>query len=249
MVAGHFRDWKDNARLFVILISVILAGWFVVLGIEAVLSSEHFGTKFSKFIFAGLLGLTMNIWYSLNGQEWASADNQRFVALIIPPAVLTITWVISSNLALSLGMIGALSIVRFRNPVKSPFELTTFFVYIVIGVAAGVDIRYATMIWAFAMMSPLIVWISNQFTTKGLNPAGQTSGGYIAHFKIQGRVEILLKALVNHKDSVLSIGQQNVEEETVQLVMLVDGVEKYTEIKSVIEQCSSVISEDLQSSF
>ena len=203
---------KDNARLFVILISVILAGWFVVLGIEDVLSGEHFGTKFSKFIFAGLLGLTMNIWYSLNGQEWASADNQRFVALIIPPAVLTITWVISSNLALSLGMIGALSIVRFRNPVKSPFELTTFFVYIVIGVAAGVDIRYATMIWAFAMMSPLIVWVSNQFTTKDLILPVRLTAGTSRISKIQGRVETLLKALANHKDSVLSIGQQNVEE-------------------------------------
>ena len=157
MSTTSIRYPKKNIAIFSITVLLMAVAYLFVSYVVSALSSEHLGANFSIFVFAGLLGLTMNIWYSYNGHVWASADNQRFVALIIPSAVLTITWVISSNLALSLGMIGALSIVRFRNPVKNPLELTTFFVYIVIGVAAGVDINYAAMIWGFAMIAPFIV--------------------------------------------------------------------------------------------
>lgn len=249
MTASSARTLKENLPLFAILVSTMVAvGLIGSYGVSA-LPSEHFGAKFSIFVFAGLLGLTMNIWYSFNGHEWASADNQRFVALIIPSAVLTITWVISSNLALSLGMIGALSIVRFRNPVKSPFELTTFFVYIVIGVASGVDVKYAAMIWGFAMISPFIVRMSNLLTEMRYKKSGKADARYIAHFKIRGQVEIVLTALEDYNETILSIGQHDVADDAVQLVMLIEGVNLYTEVKSVIEQCASIISEDLQSSF
>ena len=39
-------------------------------------------------------------------------------------------------------MIGALSIVRFRNPVKNPFELVIFFGLITIGIAMAIDYKY-----------------------------------------------------------------------------------------------------------
>ena len=159
MTGNHVRSMKEKAVLLFSIVAIITIFGLLVSAVFANFSSEHLLGKFMVFVYAGLLGLSLNIWFSLNDHEWASSANQRFVALIIPSAVLTITWVISSNLALSLGMIGALSIVRFRNPVKSPFELTTFFVYIVIGVAAGVELNYAIMIWLFAMLS--LVWISN----------------------------------------------------------------------------------------
>ena len=46
---------------------------------------------------------------------------------LLPAITFVITKVIAGNIALSLGMIGALSIVRFRNPVKSSLELTIYF--------------------------------------------------------------------------------------------------------------------------
>ena len=61
--------------------------------------------------------------------------------LLLPVTTFVITKAISGNIALSLGMIGALSIVRFRNPVKNPFELVIFFCSITLGIASGVDIR------------------------------------------------------------------------------------------------------------
>ena len=49
----------------------------------------------------------------------------------------TITMVISGNLALSLGMIGALSVVRFRSAIKDPMDIVYMFWVICIGIASG----------------------------------------------------------------------------------------------------------------
>ena len=54
-----------------------------------------------------------------------------------------ITKTISGNIALSLGMIGALSIVRFRHPVKSALELIMYFDLITIGIATSVRTKWA----------------------------------------------------------------------------------------------------------
>ena len=54
-----------------------------------------------------------------------------------------ITKTISGNIALSLGMIGAMSIVRFRNPVKSSLELVMYFALITMGIATSVRTKWA----------------------------------------------------------------------------------------------------------
>jgi hypothetical protein len=54
-----------------------------------------------------------------------------------------ITKTISGNIALSLGMIGAMSIVRFRNPVKSALELVMYFALITLGISASVRTKWA----------------------------------------------------------------------------------------------------------
>jgi len=56
----------------------------------------------------------------------------------LPIITYVITNVISGNIALSLGMVGALSIVRFRNPVRSPLELSVYFGAITMGISASV---------------------------------------------------------------------------------------------------------------
>ena len=59
--------------------------------------------------------------------------------MIILTAVVTgvIMMVIESNLALSLGMVGALSIVRFRSAIKDPVDTTYIFWAVAVGLSAG----------------------------------------------------------------------------------------------------------------
>lgn len=73
------------------------------------------------------------------GQHWVKTYAHTLTLVLLPLITYAITTVIAGNIALSLGMVGALSIVRFRNPVKSPFELVIFFLLITMGITAGVD--------------------------------------------------------------------------------------------------------------
>jgi len=85
------------------------------------------------------------IRYSLifAGQLWAKSFAQTVSFFILPIITFVITKTIYGNIALSLGMIGALSIVRFRHPVKSALELIIYFDLITIGIAASVKNDYA----------------------------------------------------------------------------------------------------------
>ena len=77
-----------------------------------------------------------------SGQNWIKTASHSVTLLILPIITYVITSVIAGNIALSLGMVGALSIVRFRNPVKSPFELVVYFLMITAGISAGVDLKW-----------------------------------------------------------------------------------------------------------
>ena len=78
-----------------------------------------------------------------SGQLWAKTFSQTVAFFILPIITYTITKTIYGNIALSLGMIGALSIVRFRHPVKSALELIIYFDLITIGIASSVKNSYA----------------------------------------------------------------------------------------------------------
>ncbi len=76
------------------------------------------------------------------GQRWVTTFSHTTTMIMLPVITYMITKVISGNIALSLGMVGALSIVRFRNPVRSPLELSVYFASITMGIAASVHIRW-----------------------------------------------------------------------------------------------------------
>jgi hypothetical protein len=68
-------------------------------------------------------------------------NRRRFARNLLPLALTTmlIIFIVKSSVALSLGLVGALSIVRFRTAIKEPEELTYLFLAIGIGLAAGAD--------------------------------------------------------------------------------------------------------------
>lgn len=75
--------------------------------------------------------------------------------------------IVKSSLALSLGLVGALSIVRFRTPVKEPEELTYLFLAIALGLGFGANQSIITTIGFFAICS-LIAIRSSYSRTKRL---------------------------------------------------------------------------------
>ena len=94
----------------------------------------------------------------LSGQAWAKSYSQTVAFFILPIITYIITKTISGNIALSLGMIGALSIVRFRHPVKSAVELIIYFDLITIGIAASVKNKYALGLIIITVLIILILY-------------------------------------------------------------------------------------------
>ena len=88
-------------------------------------------------------GLILRFSLTATGQGWAKSHAQTVSFMILPVITYVITKTISGNIALSLGMIGALSIVRFRHPVKSALELIMYFDLITIGIATSVRTKWA----------------------------------------------------------------------------------------------------------
>ena len=85
---------------------------------------------------------------------------RRDLALVLPVICLTTLLVISvvkSSLALSLGLVGALSIVRFRTPIKEPEELAYIFLAIAIGLALGADQREVAAIALVFILSVISI--------------------------------------------------------------------------------------------
>tara|TARA_E500000331_G_C17095009_1_gene642808 strand:- start:133 stop:771 length:639 start_codon:yes stop_codon:yes gene_type:complete len=78
----------------------------------------------------------------VHNQNWIKTFSGTMTLILLPIITFAITSVIAGNIALSLGMIGALSIVRFRNPVRSSFELVIFFLMLSLGICAASDIRW-----------------------------------------------------------------------------------------------------------
>ena len=97
----------------------------------------------AKVIFLLFSGFVIRQSLIVAGQRWANTYHHLATYVLLPCIAMVISSVNKNDIALSLGMIGALSIVRFRNPVKSPFELVMFFGLLTLGVVASADLNLA----------------------------------------------------------------------------------------------------------
>ena len=114
-------------------------------------------------VFGGLL---LRFSLTLSGQAWAKSHAQTVAFMILPVITYVITKTITGNIALSLGMIGALSIVRFRHPVKSALELVMYFDLITIGIATSVRTKWAIQLIICTIAIIFIVKIVQKISQK-----------------------------------------------------------------------------------
>ncbi len=135
-----------------------------------------------------LLASVLAWFYTRYGK---SLSNRARFAQTLPVLALTTVLVISvvkSSLALSLGLVGALSIVRFRTAIKEPEELLYLFMAIAIGLGVGADQRLPTVLATLVILSYLFVRtlvtphpVKNNLYLNVLAPASDSSFAQINH--------------------------------------------------------------------
>ena len=110
-----------------------------------------------ELVIISLLGLSFYITFNFLKFDWIKSTFQLLNFLLLAPIGYAITSSISSNIALSLGMVGALSIIRFRTPVKNSFELVVYFLLLTLGVTGSVDMMVSITLTVFVNLTILLV--------------------------------------------------------------------------------------------
>ena len=126
---------------------------------------------------------------------------RSFAITLVGMAVLTamVTLAISTNVVLSLGMVGALSIVRYRTAVKDPMDLLYMFWAITTGIAVGANMFALVLIAAIVMI--LVLLIFSRRSSKGqvyivvLHYAGDLVGDNIVRAMGNTRFRVKSKTL------------------------------------------------------
>ena len=90
--------------------------------------------------------------------------SKSFAITLVGMTVLTamVTLAISTNIVISLGMVGALSIVRFRTAVKDPLDLLYLFWAITTGITAGAGMYLLVLIAAVVMIGMIVLFYHKQ---------------------------------------------------------------------------------------
>lgn len=131
----------------------------IMLDFEKYLNDFNSTINIPEFILnlflVALIAYLIKLFYIKFGR--AISDRRKFSNNFIPLAVGTmlIIAVIKSSIALSLGLVGALSIVRFRSAIKDPEELTMLFLIIGLGLMGGAN-KPILAVLAFAFIFPIL---------------------------------------------------------------------------------------------
>lgn len=90
--------------------------------------------------------------------------SRSFAITLVGMTLLTamVTLAISTNIVISLGMVGALSIVRFRTAVKDPMDLLYLFWAITSGITAGAAMYMLVIVTAAVMIGMIILFYHKQ---------------------------------------------------------------------------------------
>ncbi len=197
--------------------------------------------KLAIFLISTLLGFLLNFFLSLAGFNWLKTLNQRLIYIIFPPAMTVISWTISGNLGLSLGMIGALSIVRFRTPVKSPIELVFYFVLIVIGISITVAPIYTLLIFLLACVAPFIFKyfykLDDGYYEFSENES-ELSKLSLANFTIKSEEKDIIENIKLLNFKLLDLKNNN--DDIFDLSFEVNSVEKYQDLKNQLKKCGII---------
>lgn len=108
-----------------------------------------------NIVICAIMLLILSFFYSRFGNSISNRGQLAKVLVIVGITTFVIITIVKSSLALSLGLVGALSIVRFRTAIKEPEELGYFFMAIAIGLGMAANQVVPTAI-GFALLLLII---------------------------------------------------------------------------------------------
>ena len=163
-----------------------------------------------NLVFSAFLGYLLGLIYINFGKTISNRESLANIFPILTLTTMIVITVVKSSLALSLGLVGALSIVRFRTPVKEPEELVFLFSSIALGLGIGAN-QYLFTFFAFTAIS-IVSYLrkNNKFSR---NKIGSFTI-FIKFPKSSDKQLIIQKISKNTSSSILKSFTENVEEKS-----------------------------------
>ena len=176
---------------------------------------------------SGLSSYIIRLIYLKYGKSMNNRDYFAGIFVLLTVTTCVVIVVVKYSLALSLGLVGALSIVRFRAAIKEPEELVYLFICIALGIAYGSNQFVIGLLFLASII--LIVIIYNFFNSKkiintditqkvlifeGKREAISSFSEKLKNLKSSNEVEIILKEITLDGDTsrITAIISQNEDE-------------------------------------
>lgn len=177
------------------------------------------------------------------GQTWIKTIAHTSTLLLLPILTYVITNVISGNIALSLGMVGALSIVRFRNPVRSPLELSVYFGAITVGITTAVSTDWLGLLFIGVTVVCIVLYLTNKltqfFSLKPFFVSSFSEGNIVSTLHVVARDEV--RELHDHS----SLSSKTVNEDAISYTLADSNFEKLKTVEKSIRNNISIESVQL----
>lgn len=106
---------------------------------------------------AALIGLYIFAVYKYSSKAAFYSKDLNTTIAGMPVVIAAIMIAMQSNLIVSLGMVGALSIVRFRTAIKNPLDLLYLFWSISAGIICGVGLKLLALILSIVMTALILL--------------------------------------------------------------------------------------------
>lgn len=118
------------------------------------LSSQQISLPFTilNFLLCFIVSMIVRSYYVKYSNSLTGKLHVGSILPILSSVIFLVIVIVKTSLALSLGLVGALSIVRFRTPIKEPEELVYLFLCIAIGLGFGAGYPLLTSIIVFLII-------------------------------------------------------------------------------------------------
>lgn len=186
------------------------------------------------------ISLYLRMLLQIVGQTWVKTIAHTSTLLLLPILTYVITSVISGNIALSLGMVGALSIVRFRNPVRSPLELSVYFGAITLGIAAAVSFKWLVILALSVTLVAVVLYVLQQITKVfALKPFFISS---FSEGNLMSTLHVVASEEIVELDTSASLSSKTLEKNEISYTLADPSFETLKSIEVSLRANSSVVS-------
>ncbi len=182
-------------------------------------------------LLAALLSFILSAYYKKFGHAVANRSHFANNFMLLALTTMLIIYIVKSSIALSLGLVGALSIVRFRAAIKEPEELTYLFLVIGIGLGMGANQPIITMI-AFVLILSLLYLQSHFKRRKGLDFSNQM----VINISGKQLSEVIVNDLMKANFNNIELRRMSQEADIVYLTYVVeaDNFDQLSETKKAL---------------